>query len=140
MNDSIVPKIDTLLVSHEAENALVSTSSNWLIYLLIGVIIVLLLILFFIISNIKMKHSKEYQAKQRILREDQIDWNNTMYVFKAQELYNQLKVVCHPDRFTDPQLNSVATDLFQRITKNKTNYKELQKLKEEAKQMLSVNI
>ena len=140
MNDSIVPKIDTLLVSHEAENALVSTSSNWLIYLLIGVIIVLLLILFFIISNIKMKHSREYQAKQRILREDQIDWNNTMYVFKAQELYNQLKVVCHPDRFTDPQLNSVATDLFQRITKNKTNYKELQKLKEEAKQMLSVNI
>ena len=140
MNDSIVPKIDTLLVSHEAENALVSTSSNWLIYLLIGVIIVLLLILFFIISNMKMKHSKEYQAKQRILREDQIDWNNTMYVFKAQELYNQLKVVCHPDRFTDPQLNSVATDLFQRITKNKTNYKELQKLKEEAKQMLSVNI
>lgn len=140
MNDSIVSKIDTLLVSNEAENALVSTSSNWLIYLLIGVIIVLLLILFFIISNMKMKHSKEYQAKQRILREDQIDWNNTMYVFKAQELYNQLKVVCHPDRFTDPQLNSVATDLFQRITKNKTNYKELQKLKEEAKQMLSVNI
>lgn len=140
MNDSIVSKIDTLLVSNEAENALVLTSSNWLIYLLIGVIIVLLLILFFIISNMKMKHSKEYQAKQRILREDQIDWNNTMYVFKAQELYNQLKVVCHPDRFTDPQLNSIATDLFQRITKNKTNYKELQKLKEEANNVLKINI
>lgn len=140
MNDSIVPKIDTLLVSHEAENALVSTSSNWLIYLLIGVIIVLLLILFFIISNMKMKHSKEYQAKQRILREDQIDWNNTMYVFKAQELYNQLKVVCHPDRFTNPQLNSIATDLFQKITKNKTNYKELQKLKEEAIDKLNINL
>ena len=140
MNDSIVSKIDTLLVSNEAENALVSTSSNWLIYLLIGVIIVLLLILFFIISNMKMKHSKEYQAKQRILREDQIDWNNTMYIFKAQELYNQLKVVCHPDRFTDPQLNSVATDLFQRITKNKTNYKELQKLKEEAIDKLNINL
>lgn len=140
MNDSIVSKIDTLLVSNEAENALVSTSSNWLIYLLIGVIIVLLLILFFIISNMKMKHSKEYQAKQRILREDQIDWNNTMYVFKAQELYNQLKVVCHPDRFTDPQLNSVATDLFQKITKNKTNYKELQKLKEEVIDKLNINL
>lgn len=140
MNDSIVPKIDTLLVSHEAENALVSTSSNWLIYLLIGVIIVLLLILFFIISNMKMKHSKEYQAKQRILREEQIDWNNTMYVFKAQELYNQLKVVCHPDRFTNPQLNSIATDLFQKITKNKTNYKELQKLKEEAIDKLNINL
>lgn len=139
MNDSIVSKIDTLLVSNEAKNALVSTSSNWLIYLLIGVIIVLLLILFFIISNMKMKHSKEYQAKQRILREDQIDWNNTMYVFKAQELYNQLKVVCHPDRFTDPQLNSVATDLFQRITKNKTNYKELLKLQEEARTKLNIN-
>ena len=140
MNDSIVPKIDTLLVSHEAENALVSTSSNWLIYLLIGVIIVLLLILFFIISNMKMKYSKEYQAKQRILREEQIDWNNTMYVFKAQELYNQLKVVCHPDRFTNPQLNSIATDLFQKITKNKTNYKELQKLKEEAIDKLNINL
>ena len=140
MNDSIVSKIDTLLVSNEAENALVSTSSNWLIYLLIGVIIVLLLILFFIISNMKMKHSKEYQAKQRILREEQIDWNNTMYVFKAQELYNQLKVVCHPDRFTNPQLNSIATDLFQKITKNKTNYKELQKLKEEAIDKLNINL
>ena len=82
----------------------------------------------------------QHPAKQRVLRDDQIDWNNTMHVFKAQELYNQLKVVCHPDRFTDPQLNSIATDLFQRITKNKTNYKELQKLKEEARQMLSINI
>ena len=68
MNDSIVSQIDTLLLSTETQEALVSTSSNWLIYLLIGVIIVLLLILFFIISNIKMKHSKEYQAKQRILQ------------------------------------------------------------------------
>ena len=140
MNDSIVSQIDTLLVSTETQEALVSTSSNWLIYLLISVIIVLLLILFIIISNMKMKNSKAYQAKQRVLHDDQIDWNNTMYVFKAQELYDQLKVVCHPDRFTDPQLNSIATDLFQRITKNTTNYKELQKLKEEANNVLKINI
>ena len=140
MNDSIVLQKDTLLIPTETQEALVSISSNWLIYSLIGVIIVLLLILFVIISNMKMKNSKAYQAKQRVLRDDQIDWNNTMHVFKAQELYNQLKVVCHPDRFTDPQLNSIATDLFQRITKNKTNYKELQKLKEEANNVLKINI
>ena len=140
MNDLIVSQEDTLLIPTETQEALVSISSNWLIYLLIGVIIVLLLILFIIISNMKMKNSKAYQAKQRVLHDDQIDWNNTMYVFKAQELYNQLKVVCHPDRFTDPELNSIATDLFQRITKYKTNYKELQKLKEEANNVLKINI
>ncbi len=139
MNDSIISQTDTLLVAIDPEQLIAQTSSNWLIYLLIGLIVLLLLILFFVMLNMKMKNSKEYQVKQRVLREDQIDWNNTMYVFKAQEIYNQLKVVCHPDRFTDSQQNIIATDLFQRITKSKTNYKELLKLQEEARTKLNIN-
>lgn len=63
---------------------------------------------------------------------------NSMYQSKA--LYNTLKVRCHPDRFTDPDLNKIADNLFQEITKNKTNYKKLQELKIRAIEQLKITI
>jgi hypothetical protein len=51
-----------------------------------------------------------------------------------------LKVKCHPDRFaTDAEKNVIAENIFQEITKNKTNVKRLIELKEEAKQKLNIN-
>jgi hypothetical protein len=60
--------------------------------------------------------------------------------FNSAALYNELKVKCHPDRFvTDSAKNEIANSIFQEIVKNKTNYKKLLRLKEEAKQKLNVN-
>ena len=107
------------------------------IIILLGLTLIVILIIY---SAITKKNNNKYKIKQQILQENNIDWNNTMLTFKAQDIYNKLKKTCHPDRFLDPQKNLIATELFQQITKHKTNYKELLKLKEEAKEKLNINI
>ena len=45
-----------------------------------------------------------------------VDFDNVINSsFAAKELYDKLKVKCHPDRFTDADLNKEATRLFQEI-------------------------
>ncbi len=49
---------------------------------------------------------------------------------KAKEIYDELKVILHPDRFVgQPDKQELATELFQLLTKNKNSYKFLQELK-----------
>ena len=56
------------------------------------------------------------------------------------QLYDELKVKCHPDRFpTDKEKNTIAENIFQEISKNKNNVKRLLELKEEASQKLNIN-
>ena len=60
--------------------------------------------------------------------------------FHATEIYNELKVKCHPDRFIgDVEKNATANRIFQEVTKNKMNYKRLQELKKEAEESLGIN-
>lgn len=78
--------------------------------------------------------------KKDSLKEN-IDFDNILKSsFNSIELYNELKVKCHPDRFAPDEAKSMVADsIFQEITKNKTNYKKLIELKEEAKQKLNIN-
>jgi len=67
-----------------------------------------------------------------ILKE-QIDFDNVMVsAFHAKPLYDELKVIFHPDRFINEEKNAMATEIFQSITENKENYKILLELKERA--------
>ena len=71
----------------------------------------------------------------------EIDFNNTISsAFHAEELYDELKVKCHPDRFPmNPEKSRTAEMFFQEITKNKHNMKRLLELKEQAKHELNIN-
>jgi len=72
---------------------------------------------------------------------ENIDFDNVIKSsFNSTQLYNELKVKCHPDRYISrEEKNIIAESLFQEITKNKTNYKKLTELKEEAIQKLNIN-
>ena len=60
--------------------------------------------------------------------------------FHSVELYNELKVKCHPDRFPmDKEKNKMADMLFQEVSKNKYNVKRLLELKEQAMRDLDIN-
>jgi len=74
--------------------------------------------------------------------DNSIDFDNIINSsFNSNEVYNELKVKCHPDRFpNDDVKNTIAENLFQEITKNKNNIKRLLELKEKAKQELNINI
>lgn len=69
------------------------------------------------------------KAKGRVLEED-IDFDNIVSsAFHAKKLYDELKAVCHPDRFQDAETVSKATELFQLVTQNKGNIDALLQLK-----------
>lgn len=60
-----------------------------------------------------------------------IDFDNLMSsAFYAKGLYDELKIVCHPDRFHTENSISKATELFQLVTQHKSDYNMLCQLKE----------
>lgn len=78
-------------------------------------------------------------AKKKVLSE-QIDFDNIVSsAFHAKELYDELKTICHPDRFHDSETISKATELFQAVTENKGNYEILLKLKKRIYNELSIS-
>jgi len=93
---------------------------------------------------IKLSSKRNQSLKQKLKKEsldNSIDFDNIINSsFNSNEVYNELKVKCHPDRFpNDDKKNVIAKNLFQEITKNKNNIKRLLELKEKAKQELNIN-
>ena len=102
-----------------------------------------ILILFLLERNSRRKNAKlatQAKLKSESLSEE-IDINNVINSsFHATELYDQLKRICHPDRFTDPIKKEIADRIFQSITENKRDYKRLQQIKIQAIKELNVKL
>ena len=109
---------------------------KWFALTEFGIIILLILK-----RNFKPKETARQRFKQDALKQD-IDFNNIINSsFHSTQLYDELKVKCHPDLFpTDKEKNTIAEKIFQEITKNKNNFKRLLELKEEAIQKLNINL
>lgn len=91
----------------------------------------------------KYRHSK-YSHLKKVLKEknQNPDFSHLINnAFYAKALYDELKGICHPDKFaTDPDLCLKATEIFALLVKNKHNYNELLKLKERIKIELNINL
>jgi len=113
-------------------------SNNFWMWTAIFELIIIIYLLFF--RRSKKPNSTKEQFKTDAKQRD-IDFGNIITSsFHAKHLYDELKVKCHPDRFpNDNEKNKIALELFQEISKNKTNYKKLIELKELAKQKLNIN-
>jgi len=138
MNDTLIQ--DSIKVAGKAISKVTETNdtTNWWMWLAIvelGIITYLILK-----EKFKSKVAAKQQFKSESLKQD-IDFNNIINSsFNSIKLYDELKVKCHPDRFpTDREKNIIAENLFQEISKNKTNVKRLLELKEEAIQKLNIN-
>jgi len=138
MNDTLIQ--DSIQVASKAISKVTETSDspNWWMWLAIaefGIIAFLV-----IKEQLKSKITAKQQFKSESLKQD-IDFNNIINSsFNSIKLFDELKVKCHPDRFpTDKEKNIIAENLFQEISKNKTNVKRLLELKEEAIQKLNIN-
>ena len=138
MNDTLVQ--DSIKVAGKAISKVTEANDNtnlwmWLAIVELGIIAYLILK-----EKLKSKVTAKQQFKSESLKQD-IDFNNIINSsFNSIKLYDELKVKCHPDRFpTDKEKNIIAENLFQEISKNKTNVKRLLELKEEAIQKLNIN-
>lgn len=102
----------------------------------------LLLLAFILLQFRKRKHieTEVERIKRKVMQEGEIDFGNTLKsAFHAQELYDELKVRCHPDRFpADAEKNRIATEIFQKIVESRNNYKSLLELKARAEQELEI--
>ena len=70
-----------------------------------------------------------------------VDMTNVIHsMFLAENLYKQLKIQCHPDRFVhDKELEKLSTEIFQRISENRRNLRMLKEIKEEAVSNLKID-
>ena len=98
---------------------------------------VLLLSVAFILYK---KNKRKRDLKRRVLADGNSDYSGTaknisLSISKSKQLYKDLIVKVHPDRFQDDRKEN-ATELSARITKAKRNYDELIGLEIEVKEFL----
>lgn len=104
--------------------------NGWAIIAIIEGLLLLLIFLF------QKRHRKEYRyiELKNKAKQEEVDFSNIVNsAFYSDELYNELKIKCHPDKFpNDVRANSIANEIFQEISKNKNSYHKLQILKKRA--------
>lgn len=89
-------------------------------------------------SNL-FKTSERDKIREQILVEE-IDFGNVVSSsLLAKSLYDELKKVCHPDRFLNEQDVIKANEIFQLVTQNKGDYNKLLSLKERIYSELPIN-
>ncbi len=140
MNNTIIK--DTLKLANETMTKSVATETNhqinWWLWI---AIIEFVFILFLVLKQIrKPRDTTKRKFKEESL-EQEIDFNNIINSsFHSKEIYDELKVKCHPDCFpNDEEKNIIAENIFQEITENQNNVKRLLELKEDAIQKLNIN-
>lgn len=138
MNDTLVQ--DTLKVAEKAISKTGESNDTSNIWMWIAIGEFAVIVGYLLIKKMKRKPNAKQRFKEESLSQD-VDFNNIINSsFHSTELYDILKVKCHPDRFpNNPELNAIADKLFQEINKNKTNIKRLEELKIEAQQKLNIN-
>lgn len=138
MDDTLVQ--DTLKVAEKAISKTGESSDASNIWMWVAIGEFAIIVGYLIIKKMKRKPNAKQRFKEESLSQE-VDFNNIINSsFHSTELYNILKVKCHPDRFpNNPELNAIADKLFQEINKNKTNVKKLEELKIEAQQKLNIN-
>ena len=112
-------------------------SDVWFYIAMVEFVIIFFLLLF----AFRRGTTRVEKQKLRESIKSDVDFQNIINrSFHTTEIYNELKVKCHPDRFIgDVEKNATANRIFQEVTKNKMNYKRLQELKKEAEESLGIN-
>jgi len=83
--------------------------------------------------------SDKERIRDNILNED-IDFGNVVSSsLLAKGLYDELKKICHPDRFHSEKDINKANELFQLVSQNKGDYNKLVLLKDQIYNELPVN-
>jgi len=127
----LLQQIDTLRISKTE-----FVTKSYSIWLWLSIIeFILIAILFYLLYNKRKKlaFSDLSEANLKESKNTDIDMDNIMNsIIKSRELYKELSSVCHPDRFVNTSKEKIANDIFQEISKNKRDYKELSLLKERA--------
>ena len=80
-------------------------------------------------------------AMKKNIISEKVDFGNILHsAFHAEELYDQLKVKCHPDRFIgDERKNAAALGIFQKLGQYRHDIKALDRIRQRAEDELEIN-
>lgn len=99
-------------------------------------------IMFLIFTALRRRESTPRMSamKKNIILE-KVDFGNILdSAFHAEELYEQLKVKCHPDRFIgDERKNAAALEIFQQLGQYRHDIKALDRIRQRAEDELDIN-
>ena len=144
MNEQIVNDTLRTIEQISMENLQNMNSINLWFWISIAEFILLLILCIQCLnrSQTNKEQKNEWQKFRKESLKDNVDFDNIINSsFHAAELYDRLKVICHPDRFPlDKDKNRIAENLFQEIEKNKNNISRLKELQQEASNRLGVNL
>lgn len=127
---------DTSKMGVALDSSFSTTSQCWF---WIAVLESFILIFLIFQKNRKRKNTQFDEQIFNEARQSKIDMSNVVNsMYQSKELYDKLKVKCHPDRFPEEENKKIADDLFQELTKNKRNHNRLLELKKEAEQKLNI--
>ena len=126
---------DTLNLTTIQTKEVAEISPIWQFISIFELIIIVILLLY-----IKKRKKSRFTAEKEKIIGEAIDFENVITsAFNANELYDRLKVSCHPDKYhSDEKLRKIAEHLSQEINKNKTNFNMLKELENEAKIKLKI--
>ena len=122
MNDTILQ--DSLKVTNQVLGQSSTQGSSINIWMWVAFAEFLIIAFLILRNKLKPKESILKKFKEDSLK-DNIDFSNILTSsFHSIQLYDELKVKCHPDRFPgDKEKNAIAESLFQEINKNQRNRK-----------------
>ena len=134
--DSLVQVMDTIKNVTSVTGDATSVKSYQWAYWLGGALALGVIAL----GYLKRRKSEQDLLKQK-MKGEKVDFDGVIHsAFHSKELYDMLKVKCHPDRFsTQPELIRKATEIFALIVKNKYNYQALSELKVRAEKELFIH-
>jgi len=137
----MVDTISTVVAS--SGDAIIGDKTFWSINIWTIIAVAELLVLIILLVRNNNRHF--FDAKGITEREqsgkNEIDFDNILNsAFHSNEIYEQLKKKCHPDRFEpDEKKVAIAQEIFQLAGKNKHDIKTLMLLKKRAEDELNIN-
>ncbi|MFP4846082.1 hypothetical protein [Winogradskyella sp. PE311] len=118
-----------------------SALSYWFWIGLLELVIITVLIYKVYHKNKKLDFADLTDDKFKAAKSSKIDMNSLMQsINESKDIYKELSKLCHPDRFINSDKHDNALAIFQEISNNKRNYKELANLKERAIIELEIKI
>lgn len=114
--------------------------SLWLWIAIVELFIILLILFRLKKKKSDLAFSDLPKHKMKKAKSSSIDMDNLMNsINRSRDLYKELSIACHPDKFVNTERQKIAEDIFQDISKDKRNFEKLLAHKERAKNELNVN-
>ena len=109
----------------------------WFWLFLLQCIVIVILVFLLVEQKINARLAVYERNRMQEYGKKEVDLVNVMKsINSSKELYKELSLKCHPDRYAGDPRQAIARELFRDISANKRNYQKLREIQEVANKKL----